>query len=99
MFKARDSNEPPGKKKLYNMWGPVASGVLFKLNELGPWPNDPVRGHRHIRGRSTKVEVEIALQEEFKVIYNRPKPIRGEKSPQNICPRWFETSLSPWILF
>ena len=27
----------------------------------------------------TKAEVEIALQEELKVMYNRPKPIRGEK--------------------
>ena len=75
------------------MWGPVASRVLFRLNGLGLWPNDPVRGRRHIWGRSTKVKVEIALQEELKVIYNRSKPIRGEKSSQNICPRWFETSL------
>ena len=63
------------------MWGLVAFGVLFRLNELGPWPNDPVRGRRHIQGRSTKVKMEIALQEELKCIYNRPKPIRGEKSP------------------
>ena len=63
------------------MWGPIISGVLFRLNGLGLWPNDPVRGHRHIRGRSTMVEVEMALQEELKVIYDRPKPIRGEKSP------------------
>ena len=76
------------------MWGPIASRVLFRLNGLGLWPNDPVRGRRHIWGRSTKVEVEIALQEELKVIYNRSKPIRGEKSPRNICSRWFETSLS-----
>ena len=69
--------------------------VLFRLNGLGMWPNDPVRGRRHIRGRSTKVEVEIALQEELKVVYSRPKPIRDEESPQNICPRWFGTSLSP----
>ena len=81
------------------VWGPVAPKVLFRLNGLGLWPNDPVQGHRHIRGRSTKVEVEIPLQEELKVIYNRPKHIRGEKSSWNICPRWFETSLSPWILF
>ena len=73
--------------------------VLFRLNRLDLWPNDPVRGRRHIRGRSTKVEVEIALQEELKDIYNRPKPTRGEKSPRNNCPRWLETSLSPWILF
>ena len=84
---------------LLQLWGPVASRVLFRLNGLGLWPNDPVRGRRHIRGQSTKVEVEIALQEELKVIYNRPKFIRGEKSPRNICSRRFETSLSPWILF
>ena len=90
---------PLEKKNLYNMWGPVASGVLFRLNGLGLWPNGPVRECKHIRGQSTKVEVEIALQEELKVIYNRSKPIRGEKSPRNICLRWFETSLSPWILF
>ena len=69
--------------------------VLFRLNGLGLWPNDPVRGRRHIRGRSTKVEVEIALQEVLKVVYSRPKPIRDEDSPRNICPRWFGTSLSP----
>ena len=34
---------------------------LFRLNRLGLWPNDLVRGRRHIRGRSTKVEMEIAL--------------------------------------
>ena len=48
--------------------------VLFRL---GLWPNDPVRGRRHIRRRSTKVEMEIALQEELKGIYSRPKPIQG----------------------
>ena len=79
--------------------GPVISGVLFRLNGLGLRLNDPVRGHRHIRGWSTKVEVEMALQEELKVIYNRPKPIRGEKSHRDIYPRWFETFLSSWILF
>ena len=81
------------------MWGPVASGVLFRLNGLGLWHNDPIRGRRHIRGRSTKVEVKVALQEELKVVYSRPKPIWDEESPLNICLRWFETSLSPWILF
>ena len=80
------------------MWGLVVAGVLFRLNGLGLWPNDSVQGRRHIRGRSTKVEVEIALQEELKLIYNRPKPIRGEKSPRKRSPRWFETFLSPWIL-
>ena len=72
--------------------------VLFRLNRLGLWSNDPIRGRRHIRGWSTKVEMEIALQEELKGIYNRPKPIRGEKSPWNICSRWLETSLSPWYI-
>ena len=81
------------------MWGPITSGVLLGINGLGLWPNDPVRGCKHIRGRSTKVELEITLQEELKVIYNRPKSIRGGMSPRNICPRRFETSLSPWILF
>ena len=69
------------------LWGPVISGVLFRRNGLGLWPNDPVRGRRHIQGRSTKVEVEMALQEELEVIYDRPKPIRGEKSPRKIYPR------------
>ena len=59
------------------MWGPVISGVLFRLNGLGLWSIDPVRGCKHIRGRSTKVEVEMTLQEELKVIYDRSKPIRG----------------------
>ena len=81
------------------MWGPVASELLFGINGLGLWPNDLVQGRKHIRGRSTKVKLEIALQEELKVIYNRPKSIRGGKSPRNICPGRFETSLSPWILF
>ena len=35
--------------------------VLFRLDRLGLWPNDPVRGRRHIRRRSTKVEMKIAL--------------------------------------
>ena len=40
--------------------------------------------------------MEVALQEELKGIYSKPKPIRGEKSPRNICSRWLETSLSLW---
>ena len=56
---------------------PLPLEVLFKLDRLGLWPNDLVRGRRHIRGRSTKVEMEIALQEELKGIYSRPKPIQG----------------------
>ena len=81
------------------LWGSVISGVLFGLNGLGLWPIEPIWGCRHIWGRSTKVEVEMTLQEELKVIYDRPKPIWGEKSPRNIYPRWFETSLASWILF
>ena len=53
----------------------------------------------HIRGQSTKVEVEMALQKEMKVVYDKPKPVRGEKLPRNIYPRWFETFLTSWILF
>ena len=57
--------------------GPVISEVLFMLNGLDLWPINPVQGCRHIRGWSTKVKVEMTLQEELKVIYDRPKPIRG----------------------
>ena len=69
--------------------------VLFRLDRLGLWPNNLVRGRGHIRGRSTKEEMEVVLQEELKGIYIGPKPIRGEQSPRNICPRWLETSQSP----
>ena len=78
------SSFPPEESKIKILRGYCEDqvfGVLFKLNGLGLWPNDLVRGCRHIRGRSTKVEVKIALQEELKVIYNRPKPVRGERSP------------------
>ena len=64
------------------MWGPIISRVLFRLNGPGLWSNDSVRGHKYIRGRSTKVEVKMTLQEELNGIYNRSKPIRGEKSPR-----------------
>ena len=87
------------KKKKNYLWGPVVSGVLCGLNGLGLWPIDPIQECRHIRGWSTKVEVEMALQEELKVVYNRPKPVRGEKLPRNIYLRWFETFLTSWILF
>ena len=63
------------------MWGPVVSGVLLRLNGLGLWPNDPIQGRCQIRRQSTKVVVEMALQEELKVIYDRPKPIRGGLKP------------------
>ena len=76
------------------MWEPVISGVLFGPNGLGLWPIDPVQGCKHIQGWSTRVEVEMALQEELKVIYDRSKPIRGEKSPRNIYPRWYEIFLN-----
>ena len=48
------------------------------LDRLGLLPNDPVRERRHVRGRLIKVEMEVALQDELKGIYSRPKPIRGE---------------------
>ena len=52
--------------------------VLFRLDRLGLWPNNPVRGRRQIRGRSIKEEIKIVLQEELKGIYSGPKPIQGE---------------------
>ena len=81
------------------MWGPIISKVLFRLNGLGLWPNDLIRGHKYIRGRLIKVEVEMALQEELKGIYDRSKPIQGEKSHRNLYLRWFETFLSSLIQF
>ena len=68
-------------------WDQLPLKVLFRLNGLGLWPNDPVRGRKRIRGRLIKVEMEIALQEKLKSIYNRPKPIQSEKPPRNFCPR------------
>ena len=38
--------------------------VLFKLDRLGLWPNNPVRGRVQIRGRSLKEEIKVVLQEE-----------------------------------
>ena len=52
--------------------------VLFRLDRLGLWPNDPVREHGHVRGRLTKVEMEVALQEELKGIYSKLKPSTSE---------------------
>ena len=51
--------------------------VLFRLDRLGLWPNNPVRGRRQIRGRSIKEEIKIVLQEELKGIYSGPKHIQG----------------------
>ena len=68
--------------------------VLFRLDRLGLWPNDLVRERGHVQRRLTKVEMEVALQEELNDIYSRPKPIRGDFPPRNICPRWLETSQS-----
>ena len=56
--------------------------VLFRLDRLGPWPNNPVRGRGRIRGRSAKEEMEVALQEGLKGIYSGLKPIRGEQPPR-----------------
>ena len=69
--------------------------VLFRLNRLGLWPRNPVRGHGHIRRQSTKEEMEVVLQEELKGNYSGPKHIRGEQSPRNFCSRRLETSQSP----
>ena len=60
------------------MWGQIIPRVLFRLNGPGLWPNDPIRGHKYIRRRLTKVEVKMTLQEELKGVYDRSKPIRGE---------------------
>ena len=65
------------------------------MDRLGLWLNDPVRECGHVRERLTKVKMEVALQEELRGIYSRPKPIRGEQSPRNIHSRWLETSQSP----
>ena len=54
--------------------------VLFRLRGLGLWPNNPIRGQGHIRGRSITEEMKIVLQEEVKCIYSGPKRIRGEYS-------------------
>ena len=52
--------------------------VLFKLDRLGLWPNNPIRGRGHIRGRSNKEEMEVVLKEELKDIYSGPKHVRRE---------------------
>ena len=41
----------------------------------------------------------MALQEELKGIYDRPKPIRGEKSPQNIFRGGLKPSYPPKYSF
>ena len=69
--------------------------VLFRLRGLGLWPNNPIRGRGHIRGRSITEEMKIVLREEVKCIYSGPKRIRGECSSWNFCPRLLETSPSP----
>ena len=84
--------------------------VLFRLRELGLWPNSPVRGRGHIRRqsikeemkivlweeiKSIKEEMKIVLWEEIKYIYGGPNRIRGEYSSRNFSPRWLETFPSP----
>ena len=49
--------------------------VLFRLDRLGLWPNDPVQEREHVRGQLTRVEMEVVLQEELMGIYSRPKPV------------------------
>ena len=65
------------------------------MDRLGLWPNDPVRGRGHVQERLTKVEMEVALQEELKGIYSSLKPIRGDLPPRDFCLRWLETSQPP----
>ena len=79
---------------IYNYGDQLPLEVLFRLDRLGLWPNDPVWERGHVQGRLTKVEMEVALQEELGGIYSRPKPIRGDFPPRSICPRWLETSQS-----
>ena len=50
--------------------------VLFGLDRMGLWPNNPVQGCEQIRGRSIKEEMKIVLQEELNGIYSGPKHIR-----------------------
>ena len=69
--------------------------VLFRLDRLGLWPNDPVQERGHVRGQLTRVEMEVALQEELMGIYSRPRPVQGDFPPRNLCLRWLETSQSP----
>ena len=70
---------PPEESKIKTLRGycgdQLPLEVLFRLDRLGLWPNDPVRECRHVRRRLTKVEMEVALQEELNDIYSRPKPI------------------------
>ena len=80
---------------IYFCGGQLTPDVLFRLSGLGLWPNNPVRGRRHIRGRSVKEEMKIVLWEEVKCIYDGSNRIRGECSFWNFCLRWLETSPSP----
>ena len=85
----------PWQNHKYNCGDQLPLEVLFKMDRLGLWPNDPVRGRGHVRERLTKVEMEVALQEELKDIYSSPKPIRGDLPPWDFCPRWLDTSQPP----
>ena len=75
--------------------GQLIPEVLFRFRGLGLWPNNPVQGRGHIRGRSVKEEMKIILWEEVKYIYGGSNRIRGECSSRNFCPRWLETFPSP----
>ena len=55
--------------------GQLIPEVLFRLRELDLWPNNPVRGRGHVRGRSVKEEMKIVLWEEVKYIYGGPNRI------------------------
>ena len=45
----------------YNCGDQLPLEVLFRLDRLGLWPNNLIRGRGHIRGRSTKEEMEVEI--------------------------------------
>ena len=76
------------KSRKARFWGAIVgtshlwSTVLAEwTGPMAQWPSPRTAGRRRVWGRSTKVEAEMVLQEELKVIYDRPKPIRGGLKP------------------
>ena len=53
------------KKKMKHTCGDqLLLEVLFKLDKLGLWLNNPVRGRVQIRGLLLKEEINVVLQEQ-----------------------------------
>ena len=52
------------KKKKLTCGDQLLLEVLSKLDRLGLWLNNPVRGRVQIRGLSLKEEINVVLQEE-----------------------------------